>query len=55
MPLTHQMFAEHLWISQDIPELMVVSHDFQENAYNRDKSDTLDLQEQRSPTVLKYK
>lgn len=39
------MFAEILWISQDIPELMVVSHGFQENAYNYDKSDTLDLQE----------
>lgn len=48
------MFAERFWISQDIPELMVVSHDFQENAYNCDKSDTLDLQEKRSPTVLKY-
>lgn len=47
------MLAEHLWASQDIPELMVVSYDFQENPHNRKKSDTLDLQGQHSPTVLK--
>lgn len=38
------MLAKRLWASQDIPELMVVSYDFQENPHNRKKSDTLDLQ-----------
>lgn len=51
--LTHQVFAEHFWASQNIPELMVVSHDFQENPHDH-KSDTLDLQGQCSPTVWKY-
>lgn len=32
------MFAEHLWASQNIPELMVLCRDFQENLHNCKKS-----------------